>query len=298
MGTVVEVQIILEGEGREDEGRDLAERAIVEMVRLQDLLSSVDTASEFSRWTKNTSTEPGTELTRVLVEAASWQERSRGRFNPAIGALSALWLEAETNNSIPERETAAMVAASITEPRWVVDEAGAIRSVADCRGCTLNAFAKGWIVDRAVELLVEAGVRSATINAGGDLRRVGPDPLEVGIEDPFRSFDNEPPIAAIALTDAALATSGSARRGFTIDGSRFGHVIDPRTGWPVEAVRSISVVAPTAAEADVYATMLGVEDPTRALAEAEDLGLAVLIVDDQRVMHRSTMWRALEVAVN
>jgi len=298
MGTVVEVQIILEGEGREDEGQGLAERAIVEMVRLQDLLSSVDTASEFSRWTKNTRTEPGTELTRVLVEAASWQERSRGRFNPAIGALSALWLEAQETDTIPERKTAATVAASIAEPRWVVDESGAIRPVADCRGCTLNAFAKGWIVDRAVELLVEAGVRSATINAGGDLRRVGPDPLEVGIEDPFRSFDNEPPIAAIALTDAALASSGSARRGFIIDGTRYGHVIDPRTGWPVAAIRSISVAAPTAAAADVYATMLGVEDPTRAIAEGEELGLAVLVVDDERGLHRSELWRTMEVPIN
>ena len=298
MGTVVEVQIILEGQGREHEGRELIERSIAEMVRLQDLLSSVDADSEFSRWMKDTSIEPGAELTSVLAEAATWQGRSRGRFNPAIGTLSALWLEAQETDTIPERETAAMVATSIAEPRWVVDEAGAIRSIADCHGCTLNAFAKGWIVDRAVELLVEAGVRSATVNAGGDLRRVGPDPLEVGIEDPFRSFDNEPPITAIAIADAALATSGSARKGFTVNGTRFGHVIDPRTGWPVDAIRSISVVAPTAAAADAYATMLGVESPTRAIAEGEELGLAVMVVDDERGLHRSELWRMMEVPIN
>ena len=298
LGTVVEVQLLLDGEGREDEGRELIASALAEMVRLQRVLSSVDSDSEFSRWTRDASSPVSEELRSVLTETAQWQRRSAGRFNPAVGELSNLWSEAQHAGTPPSRADAQRLAETIASPRWAIDDAGRLHQLSSCGGCTLNAFAKGWIVDRIVERLSRAGVRSVTVNAGGDLRRAGPDPLDVGIEDPFRTYDNQPPIAAISITDAAVATSGSARKGFTVGETYFGHVIDPRTGWPVDAIRSISVVASDAATADVLATILGVEDATAAIAEAEDLGLAVLVVDADGEVHRSRAWRAIEIDVS
>lgn len=298
MGTTVEVQVVLDGTDREVEGHAMVTEAISGMVRLQDLLSSVDPDSEFSRWTRDPSFVPGEELTRVLAEAAEWQGRSGGRFNPAIGVLSDLWRDAQSDDHPPDREVTRRLAESIAAPRWAVDQSGHVRQLDDCRPCTLNAFAKGWIVDRAVESLRHIGVRTATVNAGGDLRRIGPDPLHVGIEDPTAPYDNQPPIAAVAVVDAAIATSGTAHRGFTIAEQRFGHVIDPRTGWPVDAIRSISVVASDTATADVLATVLGVEEPASAIAEAENLGLAVFIVDADGEVHRSRAWRAIEIDVS
>ena len=298
LGTVVEVQLLLDGEGREDEGRELIAAALAEMVRLQRVFSSVDSDSEFSRWTRDASSPVSEELRSVLTEAAQWQRRSAGRFNPAVGVLSDLWTEAQQAGTPPSRADAQRLAESIASPRWAIDDAGLPRQLASCGGCTLNAFAKGWIVDRIVERLSRAGVRSVTVNAGGDLRRAGPDPLEVGIEDPFRTYDNQPPIAAISITDAAVATSGSARKGFTVGGTYFGHVIDPRTGWPVDAIRSISVVASDAATADVLATILGVLDTTAAIAEADESDLPVLVVDHRGEQHRSRAWSGIEVPVS
>ena len=76
----------------------------------------------------------------------------------------------------------------------------------------------------------------------------------VGIEDPRWPFDNVPPMVQISLANAALATSGTGRRGFVVGGVKYGHVIDPRTGIPVDHVLSASVVAPDAVTAGALAT--------------------------------------------
>ncbi|CAB4563042.1 unannotated protein [freshwater metagenome] len=296
MGTAVEVQLVLAGTDADAEGRSYISAAVEEMVRLQNIFSSVDPTSEFSRWARNDIAEISTELTQVLCESAHWQHSSSGRFNPAVAELTEFWNSAQSAETMPDTASAQRIADAIASPRWQTSRSGAVEQLGDCSRCTLNAFAKGWIVDRAVEhLLKHHSVRTVTVNAGGDLRRSGADPLIVGIENPFRPFDNEPPIAAISISNAAVATSGSARKGFRIGDKKFGHVIDPRSGWPVEATVSLSVVADTAATADALATILGVQQPTDAIAEANENGIPIFIVDSDGRQHRSDPWKQIEV---
>ena len=80
---------------------------------------------------------------------------------------------------------------------------------------------------------------------------------------------NAPPLTKVAIAGQGLATSGSARRGFRIDGRWYSHVIDPRDGWPVDRVASATVIAPDAATADVVATLLSVLPPVDGLALIE-----------------------------
>jgi thiamine biosynthesis lipoprotein ApbE len=269
------------------------------MVRLQNVFSSVDPSSEFSRWARNDITEISAELSQVLSESANWQHSSGGRFNPAVAELTEFWNNAQRVGTMPDAASAQRVADAIASPRWQTGPHGAVEQLGDCSRCTLNAFAKGWIVDRAVEHLTKHHtVRTVTVNAGGDLRRSGADPLIVGIENPFRPFDNEPPIAAISVSNAAVATSGSARKGFRIGGKNFGHVIDPRCGWPVEGIVSLSVVADTAATADAIATVLGVQSPHEAIAEANEMGIAVFLVTEHGEQLRSEAWHRIQVDVN
>jgi thiamine biosynthesis lipoprotein len=296
MGTAVELQLVLAGTDADAEGRSYISAAIDEMVRLQNVFSSVDPSSEFSRWARNDITEISAELSQVLSESANWQHSSGGRFNPAVAELTEFWNNAQRVGTMPDAASAQRVADAIASPRWQTGAYGAVEQLGDCSRCTLNAFAKGWIVDRAVEHLTKHHtVRTVTVNAGGDLRRSGANPLIVGIENPFRPFDNEPPIAAISVSNAAVATSGSARKGFRIGGKDFGHVIDPRSGWPVEAIVSLSVVADTAATADVIATVLGVQSPNDAIAEANEMEMAVFLVTEQGEHLRTDAWRCLEV---
>ena len=296
MGTAVEVQLVLAGTDADAEGRSYISAAVEEMVRLQNVFSSVDPSSEFSRWARNDITEISTELSQVLSESANWQHSSGGRFNPAVAELTEFWNNAQRAGTMPDAASAHRVADAIASPRWQTSHNGTVEQLGDCSLCTLNAFAKGWIVDRAVEhLLKHHSVRTVTVNAGGDLRRSGADPLIVGIENPFRPFDNEPPIAAISVTNAAVATSGSARKGFRIGGKKLGHVIDPRSGWPVAATVSLSVVAATAATADALATILGVQQPADAIAEANEKGIPTFIVDCDGRQFRSEPWNQIEV---
>jgi thiamine biosynthesis lipoprotein len=299
MGTAVEVQLVLAGTGAGVEGRSYISAAVDEMVRLQNIFSSVDSSSEFSRWARTDITEISTELAQVLSESAHWQRSSDGRFNPAVAELIEFWSNAQSAEAIPDAASAQRVADAIASPRWQTGPYGAVEQLGDCSVCTLNAFAKGWIVDRAVEHLTKhQAVQTVTVNAGGDLRRSGADPLIVGIENPFRPFDNGPPIAAISISNAAVATSGSARKKFRIGGKNFGHVIDPRSGWPVEAIVSLSVVADAAATADVIATVLGVQPPHEAIAEANEMEMAVFLVTELGEHLRTDAWRCLEVELS
>lgn len=296
MSTAVELQLVLAGTDADTEGRSYISAAIDEMVRLQHVFSSVDPSSEFSRWARNDITEISAELSQVLSESANWQHSSDGRFNPAVAELTEFWNNAQRAGTMPDAASAQRIADAIASPRWQLGSSGAVEQLGDCSLCTLNAFAKGWIVDRAVEHLTKHHtVQTVTVNAGGDLRRSGADPLIVGIENPFRPFDNEPPIAAISVSNAAVATSGSARKGFHIGGKNFGHVIDPRIGWPVEAIVSVSVVADTAATADALATILGVQQPADAIGEANEMGIPIFIVDCDGRQHRSEPWKHIEV---
>ena len=295
MGTTVELQLVLEGTDAAREGAEIISAVISEMRRLQDIFSSVDPESEFSRWLLGEVARPSEELSSIVAATRNWHAASGARFNPRVVELAAVWSHAEQTGEMPSPEMLQSLAASISELPWSLDQATDSWRPGIVHRSTLNAFAKGWVVDRAIEFASNyPEVRSVTINAGGDLRRSGPDPLLVGIENPFRPFDNEPPLATITLNNCALATSGSARKGFSVGERRFGHVIDPRTGWPIESTRSISVLAPTAAEADVLATILGVETPPQAINEANARDIAVLIVDADQNQHRSNAWSEIE----
>jgi thiamine biosynthesis lipoprotein len=294
VGTVVEIRVALNGDGdaAESAAARIADTIVDEITRLEAIFSAVSTSSELSRWSRGEIEEPGAELRSLLGVALEWVESSGGRFNPASGILSAYWRDAEVNRVVPDREVLSELAGTIDELPWSVVDDHVIQT-GDCRNINLNAFAKGWIVDRSAEMaMARFAPNSVSVNAGGDLVQLGAEPLTVGIENPLRPYDNEPALLSVNLSNEGLATSGRARRGFVIGGERYGHVIDPRTGWPVDHIASISVIADNAATADVLATILGMLEPSAALAEADSYGAGCFIVDSAGAQFMNERWRA------
>src|SRR6185436_8715970 len=114
----------------------------------------------------------------------------------------------------------------------------------------LNAIAKGYAVDCAIEKLRSLGISNAMVRAGGDLRVIGAPPNEdhwsVQIEDPTKAGDRR----NLKLRESALSTSGSYENFFTANGRRYSHILNPRTGMPVEGVASCTVIAPTCMQSD------------------------------------------------
>lgn len=296
LGTVVEIRVLTDDDvlaGAVDE------RVVAEMTRLQSVFSAFDDRSELCRWRRGDELVPSAELGDLLSIALEWQRRSDGAFNTAAGVLVAAWRQAAVEDRPPDPDRLAELVESIRAPRFEVVD-GVPVALGDCSMVELNAIAKGYIVDRALAAARSvAPTLDVTVNAGGDLAHrgaVGSDGLRVGIEDPLRPYDNEPPLTSVRIRDEGLATSGRSRRGVRIGGRWYGHVIDPATGAPVDQIASITVVAADAVTADVLATVAGVRPPSEAAATVEALGgHAGLVVDHEGVRWPSPSWSSIEV---
>ncbi len=137
-----------------------------------------------------------------------------------------------------------------------------------------GGIGKEYAADRAATMLAERGIAGALVDLGGDVRALGAQeggaPWRVGIRHPRGARPDEA-IAAIDVVDAAVTTSGDYERFIDVDGRRYCHILDPRTGWPVSHWQSVSVVAPLAIVAGSCATiamLLGAAAPAFLDAQA------------------------------
>lgn len=278
LGTLVEIRLTVDRDD-EDMAASIVDDAFAMIERLQSLLSAVDRTSELARWSEGHLDIPGPELTAVLDGALAWQLESDGRFSPLTGMLTTRWRRAEIEGTTPSADELAELVGLVADVSWRRFGHPEIQ---------LNAYAKGWIVDRVADHVMDRtddGVVSVVVNAGGDLVHRGEGELEVGVEDPFLIDEGEPPLGSVILRDAGLATSGRRRRGFLVGERWYSHVIDPRTGAPVDHIESITVVADDAATADVLCTVLGVEPIETAMTEAEHRGVRCVIVAPDAMVH-------------
>lgn len=301
MGTSVEIRV-----GADDEpGARAAEAAVVaEIERLTTVFSVYDPTSELSRWRRGEVDDVSADLTTGLALAEHWFHEGEGAFHPVCRTLRHRWQRAADEGVVPSGTELLSLAAGLRDLPFRVrgpagtayrGGAGYVERLGDCTGVDLDAMVKGHIVDRAVDRgLAVPAVRSLVVNAGGDLRHAGGGAVTVRIEDPRRPYDNAEPLTRVTVADAAVATSGTAHRGFPVGSQWFGHVVDPATGRPVGHPASASVIAPDAATADAVATIALVRPPEQALGfvdAREDL--AALLVSADGAVRRSARWPAL-----
>jgi thiamine biosynthesis lipoprotein len=282
LGTVIELRVW----ARSTRAASAVEQAAVEEIeRLQRVFDVHDEGSDLRRRLAGASVS-SPELDHVLEASRRWRERSGGAFDPAVGALVELWDTAAQRGQPPSTAAIERVLLAMRDP-----------SDARSQPSNLNALAKGWIVDRAVERgLASEGAVGLTVNAGGDLCHRAPGPLTVGVEDPRRPYDNVPPLVRVQLRDAALATSGGSRRGWQIGDRWYSHVLDPRSGEPVDHIASASVIASDAATADVVATVLSVvpvDEGLAFVAGLDDVGCCIVTREGE--VHRDDRWAVHEL---
>lgn len=213
--------------------------------------------SRFNLHQDNTSFPVSDPLRIVTSKALEIAQLTDGAFNPGVGPAVHRYGFGPIASGRSGSHTAFALSAegiSKTEPALSLDLCG---------------IAKGYAVDRLSEYLVDQGITTFLIEVGGEVyaRGMRPDgsPWRVGIADPVRAGIH----SVVSLTDLAMATSGDAINAYEIAGRRYSHTIDPATGEPVRNnVASVSVLAPTALEADALATALLVMGPERGLAFA------------------------------
>jgi thiamine biosynthesis lipoprotein len=157
-----------------------------------------------------------------------------------------------------------------------------------------GGYAKGYALDRAADILRDAGIRNALVNVGGNilaLGRRGDTPWRVGLEDPRGPAGEAHLLGTIELADGeAIGTSGDYRRYYVVDGKRYAHIIDPRSGYPATGVRSVTVVVSprpgAGALSDAASKPLFIAGASGWREAAEKLGITqALLVDDEGRLH-------------
>jgi thiamine biosynthesis lipoprotein len=158
IGTVVDILVELQDGCPDDEAHRLDDRMVAEMVRLERVCSAFDPASELERWKRGEVLEPSDELCAVMAAALAFQVDSGGTFNPLAGVLTDAWRTAAAAGVPPESAELDRLAASIAAPRYLLDGDGRPVATGECAALQFNAFAKGWIVDRAIDVAWSSGV--------------------------------------------------------------------------------------------------------------------------------------------
>jgi len=234
----------------------LAELAAAEVLRIEYKFSRYrdDSAVGAINAAAGAAVRVDDETARLLELAARCHALSGGRFDVTSGILRRVW-KFDGGDRLPSR---GQVKALLPLIGWgkVAWENPVIALPAGME-IDLGGLGKEYAADRAAELVAAAAPAAALVNLGGDLRATGPRgdgaAWRVGVEDPGREDHAE---RVLEMKGGGLATSGDARRFLLRDGIRYGHILNPRTGWPVRgAPRAVTVAAPTCTEAGVLATV-------------------------------------------
>jgi thiamine biosynthesis lipoprotein len=210
-------------------------------------------------------------LFALLKQAGELHRETAGAYDITAGPLTKVWGFFRREGTIPDADALNEALAKVGGDKLLLDEAtGSVRFTQAGVELNLGSIGKGYALDRADELMQAAGIGDflwhggrSSVLARGRSALGGGLGWTVGIRDPVRSDRR---LAEIDLRDRALATSGSSVQFFRHRGRRYGHILDPRTGWPAEGIFSATVVAPTAAQADALSTAFYVLGVERALA--------------------------------
>jgi thiamine biosynthesis lipoprotein len=297
LGTSIELQVVASSESAATRAESAA---LNEIDRLAQILSGYSATSELARWqaTYEEHVAVPPELTDVLESAERWRMRTGGAFDPAAVALVELLRDASPGADRSALDHAARTSAvqdvlrALNQPLWTVDRKRGTARRLTRLAISLDALAKGYIVERAAEAARTVdGVSQLLVNVGGDLRHHGARSIAVAVTDPHAPADNAPPLAVVHLRDDALATSGGYHRGFVAGGRRVSHILDPRTGRPAERIASASVIAPDCATADALSTAFSVMEPSASVALADSLtDVGCLIVERDGSVTTNSLW--------
>ena len=227
------------------------------------------------------------DLHRVLVAAEALSTTSDGAFDVTVGPLTKLWRRARRRKQFPSTENLSQArrAVGYTKLHLTRQEPSARLTVENMR-LDLGGIAKGYAADEALATLREAGFPRSLINAGGDIRagdaprgqrgwKIGIAPLEA----------RAAPSRFLFITNQAIATSGDAWQFVEIEGKRYSHILDPRTGIPLTRRSSVTVIAPSGMEADSLASAVSVLGPVAGVALAnrmDDVQVLVVFVEGEQ----------------
>jgi len=222
----------------------------------------------------------------LLAQALYYSELTNGAFDISIEPLMTLW--DFPNAGTPPDADAIDAARSRVDYRRISLDGLTVQLPADMQ-IDLGGIAKGYIADQVAAYCVEHGVKSGLLNFGGNVYAIGAQPdgqsWNIGIQNPHEP--NGTILTALPLADGSLVTSGTYQRNFTHDGTVYHHILDPKTGYPVQnGLASVTILAPHSLDADALSTacfVLGAQEGLK-LIESLDQTEAVFVFDDLSIV--------------
>ncbi len=282
MGTTYTVKVVA-GVLPESEREGLQDRIAATLDEVDATMSTYREDSELSRFNRHpagVAFEASPAMRAILETAREVHQRSGGAFDPTVGPLVDLWGFGPSRDpeAVPSNERVEELRLLVGFDRIDLEtltkpEAGV--------AIDLSAIAKGFAVDRVAERIAALGFPSFMVEVGGEVRTAGRNrhdkPWRIAIEKPQNTGRSLQRV--VSLSGLALATSGDYRNFYEIEGVRYSHTLDPRSGRPVEhSLASASVVDPSCAVADAWATALMVLGPEPAYEMAVSESLAALLL--------------------
>lgn len=289
MGTTVEISIY-------PSNKKALEEAFNEIKKVDRLMSTYKEDSEISSLNRQGEMEVSSETLEVIKKALEFSRITRGAFDITCKPLVNLWKKAKKEMKVPSEEEINK-ALSLVGYRKIVLKGNLVSFKEKGVQIDLGGIAKGYAVDKAIEVLKKKGIKRALVNAGGDLYALGESPerekWQIGIQDP-RHKDKI--FSIIKLKDKGVATSGDYERYFTIEGKRYSHIVNPKTGQTVEDVpMSVTIVAPDATTADALATGVFVLGPKKGMEIINSLSkVEGMIISEGMKVKTSRGWKQFQ----
>jgi thiamine biosynthesis lipoprotein len=289
MGCAFELILVHDNE---QEANRYLDAGVEEIIRLENLLTEFDENSETSLINRFAGVAPvtvGEETYHLIDRCIRLSVLTQGAFDITVGGLKKLY---QFNNGaavFPENSILKHALSNSGYHRLEILQGQQIFLNRKGMRLSFNAIGKGYAADCVKKNWQEAGILNGVINASGDLTAMGTnahsESWKIGIADPENP---EQILCYLPVENASVATSGNYEQYFIKDGVRYGHTINPRTGFPVTGIKSVSIVGPSAALCDALATAVYVMGTEIGMHLVNQLpGTHCLIIDDKNRLHKS-----------
>ncbi len=239
---------------------------------LNQILSDYETDSELNQLSRTSGQDKwvpvSPDLWNVLSRAQKLARQSDGAFDVTVGPCVSLWRYARRTHQMPNPVRLSEALKAVGHEKMQLDAQGRrVKLLVPGMKLDLGAIAKGYAVDEAIKALSSRGIKRALVAGSGDIAVSDPPPGKPGWRVDLGSLDvsNAPPARALVLSNMSLATSGDLFQRLEIDGKRYSHIVDPRTGIGLTDHSLVTVVARDCTTADSLATTVSVLGPKKGL---------------------------------
>lgn len=278
----------------EDQAEGCIDEAILEVKRIERLLTTFDQSSQTNQINAKAGIEPvpvDQEVFDLIERSLRISALTQGAFDITYGSLDkSLWNFDKNMTQLPDSDQARKMVRLINYRNVILDSKAQTVFLRE-KGMRIGfgGIGKGYAADRAKAVMTALGVQHGIVNAAGDLTVWGNqptgEPWTIGIADPDK---REFPFGSVTLTNTSVATSGNYEKFVMIDGIKYSHTIDPKTGYPVHGIKSTTIVCPSAELADAMATPVMVMGIKAGLGLINQVnGIACIIIDDYNNVYTS-----------